>query len=74
MSIKVVSDTTVAGVRTIVALKSVERYHWRFRVDRTAELMGHLGTQAANPELSFTWNDAAVLGTYLQTVIPQGTQ
>jgi len=52
----------MAGEVSIVAIvKGEERYVFMFDDDSRAETLRMLGRYASNPELSFTWYDAAVL-------------
>ena len=40
-----------------------ERYVWIYCDSHRKRTLRHLGRFAANPELSFSWHDAAVLGS-----------
>ena len=52
----------MAGDINIVAIvKGDERYVFMFDDDSRAEALRTLGRYASNPELSFSWYDAAVL-------------
>lgn len=52
----------MAGEVSIVAIvKGEERYVFMFDDDSRAETLRMLGRYASNPELSFSWYDAAVL-------------
>lgn len=54
--------TALAGDINIVAIvKGEERYVFMFDDDSRAETLRTLGRYASNPELSFSWYDAAVL-------------
>ena len=44
-------------------VKGKERYVFLYTDDKTAEVLQQLGRFASNPELSFTWYDAAVVAT-----------
>ena len=48
-------------VNFIALVKGTERYVFSYRDGDRAELSLVLGRFASNPELSFTWYDAAVL-------------
>ena len=51
----------------IMALvKGVERYVFMFDDASRVETLRHFGRYASNPELSFSWYDAAVLSTALR--------
>lgn len=45
----------------MVLVKGTERYIFLYGDDRQAEALRTLGRFASNPDLSFTWYDAAVL-------------
>jgi hypothetical protein len=49
-------------INVIALVKGGERYVFLFDDDSRAEALATLGRHAANPELSFSWYDAAVLG------------
>lgn len=49
------------GVNVLALVKESERYIFLYDDDSPAELMQTLGQYAADPELSFTWYDAAIL-------------
>ena len=52
----------MAGEINVVAIvKGDERYVFMFDEDSRAETLRTLGRYASNPELSFSWYDAAVL-------------
>lgn len=53
---------TDASDKMLVSLvKGSEKYVFIFSLDRRSAFFHTLGRFAANPELSFTWYDAAVL-------------
>ncbi len=53
---------TVSGDINVLALaKGEERYLFLFNDDSRAETLRMLGRYASNPELSFSWYDAAVM-------------
>lgn len=49
-------------INVIALVKGSERYVFLFDDDSRTETLKMLGRYAANPELSFSWYDAAVLG------------
>jgi len=49
-------------INVIALVKGGERYVFLFDDDSRAEALAALGRHAANPDLSFSWYDAAVLG------------
>ena len=53
--------TTASEVHILALVKGDERYVLYFHPDRTCQALQTLGQWAANPELSFTWFDLAVL-------------
>ncbi len=58
----------MAGDINIVAIvKGDERYVFMFDDDTRAETLRTLGRFASNPELSFSWYDAAVLSQKIRT-------
>lgn len=48
-------------INVLALVKGSERYVFLFDDDSRAEALRTLGRYASNPELSFTWYDAAVL-------------
>ena len=52
---------TAEDVNVLVLIKGGERYIFLYRDSSRAETLRTLGRYASNPELSFTWYDAAVL-------------
>lgn len=48
-------------INVLALVKGSERYIFLFDDDHRAETLRTLGRFASNPELSFTWYDAAVL-------------
>jgi len=49
-------------INVIALVKGGERYVFLYDDDSRAETIRTLGRFAANPDLSFSWHDAAVLG------------
>lgn len=49
------------SLNVIALVKDGERYVFLFDEDSSAKLLQTLGHYAADPELNFTWYDAAVL-------------
>ena len=49
------------GMTSIAYLKNDEKYLFVYADDQIAEILRIFGRFATNPELSFTWYDAAVL-------------
>ena len=50
-----------SGVNVLALVKDSERYVFLYDDDSYGDLLETLGRYAADPELSFTWYDAAVL-------------
>lgn len=48
-------------VNQIILIKGKERYVFYYEDHQLAEVQRHFGRFAANPELSFSWYDAAVM-------------
>jgi hypothetical protein len=48
-------------INVLALVKGAERYVFLYDDDSRAETLRILGRYASNPELSFTWYDAAVL-------------
>ena len=48
-------------INVLALVKGSERYIFLYDDDNRAETLRMLGRYASNPELSFTWYDAAVL-------------
>ena len=54
-------DLVARDVNVLALMKGEERYVFLFDDDHRGETLRTLGRYATNPELSFTWYDAAVL-------------
>ena len=54
-------DTVEKNVRVIALMKGEEQYVFLYNDKNRAETLRLLGRYASNPELSFSWYDAAVL-------------
>ena len=53
-------------INVLALVKGQERYVFLYDDDSRAELLRALGRFAANPDLSFTWYDAARLSTSIR--------
>lgn len=63
----------MAGDINIVAIvKGEERYVFMFDEDSRAETLRTLGRYASNPDLSFSWYDAAVLSQKIRKTCLKG--
>lgn len=54
-------ESVAQDIRVIALVKGEERYVFMYNENNRAETLRLLGRYASNPELSFTWYDAAVL-------------
>ncbi len=59
-------------INVLALVKGEERYIFLFDDDRRAEALRTLGRFASNPELSFSWYDAAVLSQRIRSTLPDG--
>ena len=59
-------------INVLALVKGRERYIFLFDDSQRAEALRTLGRYASNPELSFTWHDAAVLSQKLRSQSPEG--
>ena len=57
----VTSDTMDGDIKVIALIKGDEQYVFLYNESNRGGLRRLLGQYASNPELSFTWYDAAVL-------------
>ena len=54
-------DTVAKDIKVIALVKGEEQYVFLYNENNRTEIQRLLGRYASNPELSFTWYDAAVL-------------
>ncbi len=54
-------------INVLALIKGCERYVFLYDDTQQAETLRTLGRYAANPELSFSWYDAAVLGKRIRS-------
>ena len=59
-------------INVLALVKGEERYIFLFDDDNRAEALRTLGRYASNPELSFTWYDAAVLSQKIRQTAEEG--
>ena len=63
-------------INVLALVKGTERYVFLYDDSSRAETLRVLGRYASNPELSFTWYDAAVLSQKIrqesQKFVPEG--
>ena len=57
-------------INVLALVKGEERYIFLFDDNNRAEALRTLGRFASNPELSFTWYDAAVLSQKIRKIAP----
>jgi hypothetical protein len=58
-------------INVIALVKGGERYVFLYDDDSRAEALQTLGRHAANPDLSFSWYDAAVLAQKIRQNTPR---
>ena len=65
-------------INVLALVKGAERYVFLYADEHKSEVLRTLGRFASNPELSFTWYDAAVLSqrirqeSHVQAEVPSG--
>lgn len=62
---------TQQDINVLALVKGSERYIFLYDDERRAEALRTLGKFASNPELSFTWYDAAVLSQKIRQTAQQ---
>ena len=67
-------DTVEKNIRVIALVKGEEQYVFLYNEENRAETLRLLGRYASNPELSFTWYDAAVLSQKIRQESQQKTR
>jgi hypothetical protein len=65
------SRTVTQDINVLALVKGEERYIFLFDDDHRAEALRTLGKFASNPELSFSWYDAAVLSQRIRQAAQQ---
>lgn len=58
-------------INVIALVKGEERYIFLYDDESRAAALEAIGRHAANPELSFSWHDAAVLGQKVRQNTPK---
>ncbi|MGY8767394.1 MAG: hypothetical protein ACKVH8_03025 [Pirellulales bacterium] len=61
-------------INVLALVKGEERYVFLFNDDNRAETLRSLGRYASNPDLSFSWYDAAVLSQKIRQQSPEQHQ
>ena len=61
-------------INVLALVKGEERYVFLFDDKNRAETLRTLGRYASNPELSFTWYDAAVLSQKVREIAKQSEE
>ena len=59
------------GVNVIALVKDSERYVFLYDDESAPTVLQTMGRFASNPELSFSWYDAAVLGDKVRASTPK---
>ncbi|MDR0328050.1 MAG: hypothetical protein LBI05_07135 [Planctomycetaceae bacterium] len=67
-------DTVTKEIKVIALIKGKEEYVFLYDESNRAETLRTLGRYASNPELSFTWYDAAVLSQKIRQESLQQTR
>ena len=67
-------DTEDRDVKVIALIKGKEQYVFIYNESNRTEILRLLGRYASNPELSFTWYDAAVLSQRIRQESLQQTR
>lgn len=57
-------------INVLALVKGEERYVFLFDDNNRTEALRQLGRYASNPDLSFTWYDAAVLSQKIRQTVP----
>lgn len=65
------SDQHDDDINVLALIKGNERYVFLYDDSQRAQALRTLGRFASNPELSFSWYDAAVLSQKLRNAQPQ---
>ncbi len=60
-------------INVLALVKGTEQYLFFFDDSNRTEMLRTLGRYAANPELSFSWYDAAVLSEKIRQALPAAT-
>ena len=66
-------DTVNQEIHVLALVKGEERYVFFYTRERQADLFRTIARYASNPDLSFTWYDAAVLSQRIRRELEQGT-
>lgn len=61
-------------INVLALVKGEERYLFLFNDETRAETLRTLGRYASNPELNFSWYDAAVLSQKIRTTKKSGAE
>jgi len=68
------NNTVERDIKVIALVKGEEQYIFLYNEDNRAETLRLLGRYASNPELSFSWYDAAVLSQKIRQESLQKTR
>ena len=64
------SNKVTENINVLALVKGSERYIFLFDDARRAETLRTLGRYASNPDLNFSWYDAAVLSQKVRQTVP----
>lgn len=65
------SENQAQEINVLALVKGEERYVFLYEDSQKSETIRTLGRFAANPELSFSWYDAAVLSQRIRLTSPE---
>lgn len=60
-------------INVVALVKGKERFVFLYDDERRGDTLRMLGRYAADPDLNFSWYDAAVLSQRIRQTAPQGT-
>ena len=63
-----------SGMNVIALVKESERYVFLYDDSSPQQLLEQLGKHAADPELNFTWYDAAILSQKVRRIQQENTR
>ena len=64
-------DRNDDDINVLALIKGNERYVFLYEDSQRAQALRTLGRFASNPDLSFSWYDAAVLSQKLRNAVPK---
>jgi hypothetical protein len=63
-----------SDVNILALVRGHEKYVWLYRDDQLSDLQRSFGRAASNPDLSFTWHDAAICSQRARQQIQHGAR